>query len=328
MNRGRAAADNAAAMADSPAPLPPDDSPDDSATDGPPQLGSAGSDARRALDMRLRLVRLGHRRGPFHDAYARLLRARWSTLILLLAGAYLATNTVFASLYLLVGDAIQSARPGSFLDAFSFSVQTLATIGYGAMSPRGIAGNAIVATESFLGLLGLALTTGLVFAKFARPRGGFLFSRRAVVTPRNRVPCLMLRVANARGSEIADASMRVTALISEVSAEGDRLGRFHDIRLQRSTTPVLLMSWLVIHEIDEQSPLFGMSASELRSRRIQIFASVTGIDGTYGQTVYAFHIYAPEDVLFGVRFRDVVRELPDGRREIDLRKLNDVEPLS
>jgi inward rectifier potassium channel len=309
-------------MADSKAPLPPDASPDE-----PPLLASAGSDALRALDTRLRVVRRGHRHGPFHDAYARLLRARWSTLILLLAGAYLATNTVFATLYLLVGDAIQSARPGSFLDAFSFSVQTLATIGYGAMSPRGIAGNAIVAAESFLGLFGLALTTGLVFSKFARPRGGFLFSRRAVVAPRNGVPCLMLRVANARGSEIADASIRVNALINEVSAEGERMGRFHDLHLQRSTSPVLLLSWLVIHEIDERSPLFGLSASDLRSRRIQIFTSVTGIDGAYGQTVYAFQIYAPDDVLFGVRFTDVVRELPDGRREIDLRKLHDVEAL-
>jgi inward rectifier potassium channel len=268
------------------------------------------------------VVRIGEPHGIFFDFYARLLRARWHRLILLFAGFYAVANAVFAALYLLAGDAIHNAEPGSFLDAFSFSVQTMATIGYGAMSPRGLAGNALVLVESFTGLLSLALATGIVFAKFARPRPGFLFSLRAVVGSRNGIPCLMLRVANSRGADIADASIRVTALMSETTAEGEALRRFRDLPLERDRTPLLLMSWLVIHPIDERSPLFGKPPAEWED--IQIYASVVGIDGVYGQTVYAYHLYTARDVIHGARFADVIRPLPDGRRELDLRKFHDV----
>jgi inward rectifier potassium channel len=328
----------AAPMADSASDAAPDVSGDPAAPPGAAApsaesaataMASAASPPRpsRPLDMRRDVVRLGERRGPFHDLYARLLRVRWSTLVLLLAAAYLSINTLFACIYLLAGDAIENADPGSFLDAFSFSVQTLATIGYGAMSPRGAIGHILVATESFLGLLAVALTTGLVFAKFARPRAAILFSRRCVVGPRNGRPCLMLRVANGRGSDIADASIRMTVLVSEVTQEGERLGRFHDLHLERSTSPLLLMTWLVIHPLDERSPLHRLGPDELRERRIQIFAAITGIDGIYHQTVYSYQLYTPDDIEFGARFADVLRELPDGRRELDLRKLHDILPL-
>ncbi|HEU5059284.1 MAG TPA: ion channel, partial [Kofleriaceae bacterium] len=223
------------------------------------------------IDPHSMVVRIGEPHGILFDFYARLLRARWHRLIALFAGFYGLANALFASLYLLAGDAIQNAEPGSFLDAFSFSVQTMATIGYGAMSPRGLAGNALVLVESFTGLLSLALATGIVFAKFARPRPGFLFSHRAVVGARNGVPCLMLRVANSRGADIADASIRVTALMSETTAEGEALRRFRDLALERDRTPLLLMSWLVIHPIDERSPLHGKPPAEWQD--IQIYAS-------------------------------------------------------
>lgn len=274
------------------------------------------------IDPHSLVVRVGDRRGLFFDFYARLLRAPWHRVILLFATFYAVANALFAALYLLAGDAIQNARPGSFLDAYSFSVQTMATIGYGAMSPRGVAGNALVLVESFTGLVALALATGIVFSKFARPRAGFLFSHRAVVAEHNGVMSLMLRVANARGSDIADAAVRVTALLSEVTAEGEAMRRFHDLALMRDRSPLLLMSWLIIHPIDEKSPLHGKAPADWED--IQIYASATGIDGIYGQTVYAYHLYTAAQLVRGGRFADVIRRLPDGRRELDLRKFHDV----
>ena len=274
------------------------------------------------IDPHSLVVRVGERRGLFFDFYARLLRAPWHRVILLFATFYAVANALFAGLYLLAGDAIQNARPGSFLDAYSFSVQTMATIGYGAMSPRGVAGNALVLIESFTGLVALALATGIVFAKFARPRAGILFSHAAVIADYNGIPSLMLRVANSRGSDIADAAVRVTALLSEVTAEGQAMRRFHDLVLLRDRTPLLLMSWLIIHPIDEKSPLHGKSGADWQD--IQIYASVTGIDGVYGQTVYAYHLYVADHVVHGGQFADVIRRLPDGRRELDLRKFHDV----
>jgi len=274
------------------------------------------------IDPHSQVVRVDDRHGVFFDFYARLLRAPWYRVILLFATFYAVANALFAALYLLAGDAIQNARPGSFLDAFSFSVQTMATIGYGAMSPRGVAGNVLVLAESFTGLVALALATGIVFSKFARPRAGVLFSHRAVISVRNGVPSLMLRIANSRGSDIADAAVRVTALITEITAEGELMRRFHDLTLMRDKSPLLLMSWLIIHPIDERSPLHGRSPADFAD--IQIYASATGIDGVYGQTVYAYHLYTAAHLVHGGRFADVIRALPDGRRELDLRKFHDV----
>ena len=268
------------------------------------------------------MVRVGERHGLFFDFYARLLRAPWHQVILLFAGFYAVANALFAGLYLLAGDAVQNARPGSFLDAYSFSVQTMATIGYGAMSPRGVAGNALVLVESFTGLVALALATGIVFSKFARPRAGILFSNLAIISEHNGVPSLMLRIANSRGSDIADAAVRLTALLSETTAEGQSMRRFHDLALVRDRSPLLLMSWLVIHPIDEKSPLHGKRGGDWQD--IQIYASVTGIDGVYGQTVYAYHLYIADHLVHGGQFADVIRRLPDGRRELDLRKFHDV----
>jgi inward rectifier potassium channel len=168
----------------------------------------------------------------------------------------------------------------------------------------------------------LALATGIVFAKFARPRAGILFSDRAVIGDRNGVPSLMFRVANSRGSDIAGAEMRVTALLAEQTAEGEWMRRFHDLALVRDKTPLLLMSWLVMHSIDAASPLHGLSEEQWKD--VQIYANVTGIDGIYGQTVYAYHLYTDGDIARGARFADVIRILPDGRRELDLRKFHDV----
>jgi len=278
------------------------------------------------VDPHSQVIRIGDRKGLFFDVYARILRAPWYRVILLFAAFYAVANSLFACLYLVAGDAIQNAAPGSFLDAFSFSVQTMATIGYGAMSPRGVAGNVLVLAESFMGLLALALATGIVFAKFARPRAGILFSNRAVIGDRNGVPTLMFRVANARGSDIASAEMRVTALIWEQTAEGESIRRFHDVALLRDKTPLLLMSWLVMHPIDETSPLHGKSEADWKD--IQIYANVTGIDGIYGQTVYAYHLYTDADIARRARFADVIRLLPDGRRELDLRKFHDIVETS
>jgi inward rectifier potassium channel len=274
------------------------------------------------VDPHSQVIRIGDRKGLFFDFYARLLRAPWHRVIFLFAGFYALANAIFAVLYLIAGDAIQNAEPGSFLDAFSFSVQTMATIGYGAMSPRGVSGNALVLAESFTGLVALALATGIVFSKFARPRAGILFSERAVIGDRDGVPTLMFRVANSRGSDIAGAEMRVTALIAEQTAEGEWMRRFHDLALVRDKTPLLLMSWLVMHPIDAASPLHGLG--EAGWADVQIYANVTGIDGIYGQTVYAYHLYTDADIARRARFADVIRILPDGRRELDLRKFHDV----
>ncbi|HYQ82134.1 MAG TPA: ion channel, partial [Anaeromyxobacteraceae bacterium] len=153
------------------------------------------------------VVAIGIPRHPGKDLYHYLLTASWRKLIGLVVAAYVGANAAFACAYLALGDVIENARPGDFWDAFFFSVQTMATIGYGKMAPRTLAANALVAAEALVGMMGLAVVTGLVFAKFSRPTARVLFSRVAVVAPYEKVPSLMFRMGNERVNQIVEAQL-------------------------------------------------------------------------------------------------------------------------
>jgi inward rectifier potassium channel len=240
---------------------------------------------------------------------------------------YVTANAFFATIYLILGDSISGAEQGSFVDALAFSIQTMSTIGYGGMTPKGTWADVLVGVESLVGLLLLALATGIVFTRFARPTAGVIFSDKAILGTRDGQPCLMFRLANERGSDIVEASLRVTALMDEVTTEGHRMRRLHDLALLRGTTPLLLMSWLVVHPIDEESPLHGKSAQDLCREDIRFITNMTGIDGTFMQTVYAYHMYTAADIAQDVHFEDVITPLPDGRFELDLTKFHEVRAL-
>jgi inward rectifier potassium channel len=253
--------------------------------------------------------------------------ARWSVVLAFIASAYVLTNIVFACLYLLGGDCIAAAQPGSFGDAFFFSVQTMATIGYGAMAPKTTYAHFLVTLEALTGLFGIALATGIVFAKFARPTARVRWSDVALLSKRNGVPHLILRVANARQNQIVEASIRLCALKFEITTEGDRMRRYFDMPLIRGQNPIFAMTWTVMHAIDENSPLHGMSVAEMEAGRIEILAILTGLDSTFGQTIHARFAYAAEDIRENARFKDIIVELPDGKRQVNLDWISECEPV-
>lgn len=265
----------------------------------------------------------------FHlsDLYHFLMVAPWSLFLSLVVGVYLTTNLLFAGLYRLGGDCIINARPGSFADAFFFSVQTLATIGYGTMGPGTTYAHVLVTVEALLGLLVAAMSTGLMFAKFARPTARVQFSKVALITPRNGKPHLVFRVANVRGNQIVEATLRVILMRFEMTAEGERLRRLIDLPLVRSQNPIFALSWTVMHEIDAQSPLHGLPLQALREDRAELLVTMVGIDGTFAQTIHARHSYTMDELIPDARFVDLIQELPDGRRGVDLRLLSDHVPL-
>lgn len=282
---------------------------------------------RSGTELRRRIVVEGHKKRLFDDIYALLLTTSWKRLLLGFVAVYLLENTIFALLYLAGGNSIAGARPGSFADAFFFSVQTLSTIGYGELSPHGTWGNVLVGFEAFSSIVTAALATGIVFAKFARPTARVLWSEVAVVAPRDGQPCLMFRLANARGTEVVSASIRVSALLSHVTAEGERMRRFYDLQLERDSTPLFMLTWLVIHPIDEDSPLYGLSSEDLEADNVRIGVTLVGIDGSLAQTVYAQHDFAPEHIVWGARFVDVLETLPDGRVKVDFSRFHDVAEI-
>jgi inward rectifier potassium channel len=261
------------------------------------------------------------------DFYHFVMDARWSVVVASIASTYILTNVLFACLYLLGGDCIAAAQPGSFKDAFFFSVQTMATIGYGGMAPKTTYANVLVTVEALSGLFGIALATGMVFAKFARPTARVRWSDVALITKRNGIPHLIIRVANARQNQIVEASLRLCVLKFETTTEGERMRRYHDMPLVRSQNPVFAMTWTVMHAIDENSPLHGMSLSDMEEGRIEILAILTGLDSTFGQTIHARYAYATEDFRENAKFKDIIVELPNGRRQVKLDLISEWEPI-
>ena len=216
------------------------------------------------------VVRIGIKRSPWDDLYYLLLTISWSRFFALTLLLYGVVNTLFAMLYLVGGDNLANAESGSFWDAFFFSVQTMATIGYGAISPKTFYGNVIVAIEAMLGLLGVAVITGLAFARLARPTARILFSRVAIITQHNGVPTLMFRTANERGNQILEARLWVFLVRDEVTQEGQPMRRFYDLSLSRQLSPVFNLTWTALHPIDENSPLYGETPESLRDRATEI----------------------------------------------------------
>jgi len=281
---------------------------------------------RKIVDPRLRrtIVRTGAPSRALGDLYHALLNAHWSVLLLLFVIYYLVANTCFAFLYLAGGDDLANARPGSFEDAFFFSVQTLATIGYGAFAPKTRYANVLVAIEALVGVLGFAIAAGLFFAKFSRPTARVLFSKVAVVTRRDGVPSLMIRMANERANQVVEAQVQVSLIRSERTVEGEQVRRFYDLKLVRTRTPIFMLSWTVVHPIDESSPLYGTTPESMAEGNGEVVVSVAGVDETFSQTIRARYSYLPEEIVWNARYVDIMSVLPDGRRRVDYGRFHDV----
>ena len=259
------------------------------------------------------------------DLYHFFLNETWPTLLAGIVLIFLAINTSFALIYM-IDRGIENARPGSFGDAFFFSVQTMATIGYGKMSPDSLVANILVTVEALTGLIGLAMVTGLVFAKFSRPTARIRFSRVAIVSNRDGVPSLQFRMANMRANRIVEASARVIFARQERTIEGEEMRRFYDLKLQRERNSLFIYSWTVIHPLAEDSPIVGVSKEAMDAASAEIIVTVTGLDETFAQTVHARHSYRARDILWGQRFVDILERGPNGTLSIDYTHFDDVVP--
>ena len=274
---------------------------------------------------RVRYESRGVRLSPMSDLYHYLMKTAWSRLLLAFALIYCAANALFAFGYSLGGPGtVLNARPGSFADDFWFSVQTFATIGYGNLSPGTSYANVLVTIESFSGMLAVALGTGILFAKFSRPMAKVGFSKNAIVSSRNGQPCLLWRIANRRGNALLDATVQGHALIDEVSSEGHSMRRAHALLLERASMPMFTLAWTVIHRLDEQSPLFGLSADNATERLVGLIVSFSGVDDTMVQTVHARQMYSPDDLRFGARFVDMIDNSTPGVLIVDHSQLDEL----
>lgn len=278
---------------------------------------------RQELSYSFRVV--GGRPAGLRDAYHAMLKMPWWAAVGVIVAGYLLLNVLFALIYMAVGGVVNAAR-SSFLDAFFFSVQTMGTIGYGAMYPATRLANAVVVCESVVGLLVTAIATGIVFVRFSKTQGRVLFSERAAISPMDQVPTLMIRLGNERSNVIYDAEIRLTLTRTRRTAEGKVFYQSEDLKLTRDRAPDLLQSWMLLHRMDSASPLHGATPESLAGADAELHVALSGTDETSLQRVHGRHVYEHFSIVWGARLADVLSETPEGDVLLDLTKFHALEP--
>jgi inward rectifier potassium channel len=263
----------------------------------------------------------------FQDLYHHLMTISWPRLFAVIAAFFLGFDFLFGLLYDLVPGSIANLNPPGFAGAFFFSVETLATVGYGDMHPQTLYGHTIAMFEMFTGLMLLAIVTGIMFARFSRPRARFLFGRLAVIRPINGQLTLMFRVANARQNVVQEAAAKLRVIREEVSLEGLRMRRIRDLTLVREQQPVFFIGWTVMHSIDETSPLYHETEESLRRSDASFILTLSGTDDTTGHTLMAREQYSNTAIRWHKAFRDILHVTPEGVTHIDYTRFHDVEDL-
>ncbi len=262
--------------------------------------------------------------------YHSLLELSWWKFLSVLTLFYVLVNVVFALAFALCGPGALSNTAGApadspLLQAFFFSVQTFSTIGYGNVSPVGVAANIVVTIESLVGLLAVALATGLIFARFSRPTAKFIFSHNAVVAPYRDTEALMLRVTNARRNQIIE--LEATVLLAKFEeANGKRLRRFYPLTLERPKVVFFPLSWTLVHPIDENSPLHGVTHASLLDADAELLVLFSGIDETFSQIVHTRTSYKAAEIVWGAKFSDMYKRSADQQLlTVDVRRLHNIE---
>jgi inward rectifier potassium channel len=265
--------------------------------------------------------------GGWRDNYHWVLSLSWPRFALFLVSSYVLINLLFGALYFARPNCIADLEPGSFPYAFFFSVETLATVGYGHNYPATLYGHIIVTIEIFLGMIWIAVITGLIFVRFARPTARIVFSNIVVIAPHDGRLSLMFRVANLRHTSMAEAEFRMLYSRDERVKEGEDIRRFYDLKVYPERMVRFPAALVIRHTIDEQSPLFGVTSESLEKEDAFFVASTLSLELIMAASVQSAQDYAWEDVRFGERFVDVYTEVEDGRLTVDYGRLHETEPV-
>ena len=264
--------------------------------------------------------------------YHWLLTISWPRFLSFIAGSYIAVNALFAFAFLLLGsDALQSSA-GSFTGhpfyrAFFFSVDTFATIGYGNIIPVGVAANILVTIEALLNIIGVALATGVMFARFSRPSARIIYSRNAIVAPYRDKTALEFRIANARRSQLID--VQVQAILTKVErVSGSAVRKFYELNLERNRVVFFPLSWTVVHPIDSASPIWGLTHADLVDGDAELLVLLIGTDETVSQSVHSRSSYQADEIVWGAKFANMfMRTEGEGIIGMNLSRIHDIESV-
>jgi len=289
-----------------------------------PRRENAGRMIRSNLGFQF--AKIGASRFDLSDPYHAALTVRWPTFVLGVFALYGLITSAFAALYLARSGCVANARPGSIGDAFFFSIETLATVGYGEMAPANVYGHLVSSAEIVTGMAFTAIMTGLVFVRFSKAKAKIVYADTAVIARHNGRPTLMLRIGNARAGVLTRVSVHLNALVREVTTEGHRFRRIHELPLVRSTMPIFPMLLTLMHEIDEHSPLAGLDGHGFIESDMNIIVSLEARDPELAAMVYDVKTYSAADLRPGMRFVDAVSQHRDGYTLADLTRISLIEP--
>ena len=264
--------------------------------------------------------------------YQQLLTVSWTGFFAIVVALYLLINALFALAYFAEGSTAlmgpgADMLGGHFSQAFFFSVQTFATIGYGQIGPNGFVANALVTIEALVGLIFQALATGLLFARFSRPTASILFSHRAIIAPYNGGLSLQFRIANRRKNEIIQLEAQVLFSAMQPDGRGGLVRRYILLPLERNKVTFFPLSWTIVHPIDQSSPLAGQTSDQLVEAEAEVLVLLSGIDETFAQTVHTRSSYRAEDIVWNRRFRSIFVQEQGGSLSVDISRLHEIEDV-
>ena len=269
----------------------------------------------------------GYESDLWQDFYHLCLTASWPKFFASAALGFVALNVIFALLYLVEPSGIANLAPQNFWGTFFFSVETLATVGYGDMHPQSLYSHSVATIEMFTGIANVAVLTGLIFARFSKPKSRILFSDHLILSNFNGQPTLMLRAANARQNQIANATAKMHVLIQEVTLEGKKIRRIYDLDLMRSDQPMFFLTWTIMHAITPVSPLYGLSAADMATKELIFLIRIVGFDESIAQDIQMRQSYTHEQIVWGHQFVDLVHSKPgDDAIHIDYKKFHQTHP--
>lgn len=291
------------------------------------------SPSRRAPAVR---IQVGHRsvsgtgiaRSRYGDVFHQCMSMSWPRLLGCYALFFMVVNVVFASLFGLDAKAVVGARVPDWWDLFFFSVEVFGTVSFGGFMPGSAYGHALASAEILLGITSYAFMTGLTFARFTRPRAELVFAAHPIITLYQGKPTLVTRVANTRHNNLSDATVKFWVSANELENGKVVSRRSHRGVLLRDDSPLLILSWLIYHVIDESSPLYGLGEEDFKARDVSLSYSLTGLDQTYAQQVHAQHFYHHSDIRWHHAYVDTVYETAQGQVEVDFSKFHDTRPLT
>jgi inward rectifier potassium channel len=263
--------------------------------------------------------------------YQQMIAVSWTGFFGIILTFYLVINLAFAFMYLAAGPtALVGTRAemfgGAFSQAFFFSIQTFATIGYGQIGPNGFLANTLVTFEALVGLMSQALATGLLFARFSRPTASILFSQQAIIAPYAAGHSLQFRIANRRKNEIIQLEAQVLFSAMESDGRGSLVRRYKLLPLERNKVTFFPLAWTIVHPIDQDSPLAGKTPDDLVRAESEILVLLSGIDETFAQTVFARSSYRAEEIVWNRRFRSIFVHEEGRSLSVDISRLHEIEP--